>query len=281
MARGDITVPQLKQLLRLADAGDAQGLLRAARKIPSLTGYLPTTVAGEFSARQAVNQALMQVEGATLPALLALRESGAGQSRIHQASAGLLDEKAAARPVKAGLLYAKGWQDRPLWLTQGAYPVREWGALVPYVDLDLSRHSAILVVENWEAFERIEHCVLDLSVLGADPIIVYRGDPQLRIGVHKTFCAHARSLHFPGPIAAFMDLDPEGVALADELPGLTHIIHPDLASCDLTRSNARSYALQRHTAKRSVWTPSSPVCLSVWQWMIDHEVAIVQESFFR
>jgi hypothetical protein len=135
------------------------------------------------------------------------------------------DEKFASTPVKRQRVAIKTLPGRPLNINGRAL------ILPPgcHLDVDgattaaLLTHETILLVENWESFNRIHETDLVLSSAGQNPLVVWRGD------LSDTRADHALALlqELDVPVWAFVDFDPAGLLIADGLPRLAGIVSPE------------------------------------------------------
>ena len=89
--------------------------------------------------------------------------------------------------------------------------------------MTVSEHDTILLVENWEAFDRIHEVRLDFSAAGPSPLVLWRGgNGEARADASQNLL---RALN--RPVWAFVDYDPAGLVIAAALPGLQGIIAPE------------------------------------------------------
>ena len=87
---------------------------------------------------------------------------------------------------------------------------------------DVSGHSSVVVVENWEAFERIHKLFFEVPADLRDALFIYRGQPHgYTIDAARTFL---RALD--KPVFVFPDLDPAGLRIALETPGFAGVMLP-------------------------------------------------------
>ncbi len=133
------------------------------------------------------------------------------------------DEKWAGTAVRANRVALKALRGRPLHL--GADPV----FLPPRGNLELDvrdalkhlRHASVIVVENWEVFERVDDLEIDLRPAGANPLILWRGGTHVSVGAAQRFLDT-----FGRAVWAAPDYDPEGLAIASRLPHLAGVLAP-------------------------------------------------------
>ena len=62
-------------------------------------------------------------------------------------------------------------------------------------------HATVLLVENWESFNRIHDTVLDLTPAGANPLVLWRGDHSATRADHALGLLRALGR----PVWAFVD----------------------------------------------------------------------------
>lgn len=134
------------------------------------------------------------------------------------------DEKWAQSPVRANRIAFKTLQGkalfvdgRPTFLPRRAN--LEWLADEAAAGLN---HDSVIVVENWEAFDRIDDLQVDITRAGTNPLIVWRGGGQRSsTGAAITFLEL-----FKRPVWSAPDYDPEGLAIASRLPYLAGVLCP-------------------------------------------------------
>ena len=93
---------------------------------------------------------------------------------------------------------------------------------------DVSGHSSVVVVENWEAFEYIHKLSFEISADLRDSLVVYRGQPHgYTIDAARMFlCALDR------PVFVFPDIDPSGLRIALETPGFAGLMLPTVEAVE-------------------------------------------------
>jgi hypothetical protein len=104
------------------------------------------------------------------------------------------------------------------YLPNGAHLDADWMAIVKVI-----RHESIIVVENWECFNRIEKATIDFSRAGTNPLVVWRGDKLDT----PTDAAMAFLRALDRSTWAFVDFDPAGLLIAASLPNLSGVLAPD------------------------------------------------------
>ena len=135
------------------------------------------------------------------------------------------NEKFASTPVKRQRVALKTLPGNPLHIGGQAL------MLPPGCHLDVNgatasgllAHESLLLVENWESFNRIHATDLDLSPPGENPLVVWRGDQSDTRADHALALLQALDV----PVWAFVDFDPAGLLIADSLPRLAGIVSPE------------------------------------------------------
>ncbi|WP_295433255.1 hypothetical protein [uncultured Thiodictyon sp.] len=189
------------------------------------------------------------------------------------------DEKFTSSAVKRIRVAIKTLPGRPLNLDGRAL------ILPPTCHLDvegpavagLLAHRSVLLVENWECFNRIHDAVLDLSPAGENPLVVWRGDAS------GTRVDHALGLlkALDVPVWAFVDYDPAGLLIADALPHLAGLIAPGAEQLerDLARGLPGRYQIQLPMAIAALDATTSEPVRSLWTIIRRHGRALPQERY--
>lgn len=134
------------------------------------------------------------------------------------------DEKWAGVAVRAQRIAFKTLAGHPL--TIGSQPIYlprlanlEWDVDEALKSL---RHDRVIVVENWESFERIDELQVDMDPAGISPLVIWRGGGQrATVGAVLAFLrAYGR------PVWSAPDYDPAGLAIAEGLPHLAGVLAP-------------------------------------------------------
>ncbi|WP_295452636.1 hypothetical protein [uncultured Thiodictyon sp.] len=189
------------------------------------------------------------------------------------------DEKFTAAPVKRQRVAIKALADRPLCLD--GQRLRLPSAC--HLDVEAPRvaglltHDSVLLVENWESFNRIDETRLDLSPAGTNPLVVWRGDNS------DTRTDHALGLlrALGQPVWAFVDYDPAGLLIAAGLPGLAGILAPPLKQLDLdlARGLPGRYQVQLPMAAAALDACASEPVRILWSIIRRHGRALPQEFY--
>jgi hypothetical protein len=189
------------------------------------------------------------------------------------------DEKFASRPVKRQRVAIKTLPGRPLHIDGQAL-------LLPpgcHLDVDGSMatdllvHQTVLLVENWEPFNRIQDIELDLSAAGDNPLVVWRGDRS------DTRTDHALALlgALDVPVWAFVDFDPAGLMIAAGLPRLAGIVapEPERLERDLDHGLAERYQDQLPMAAAFLDACTCEPVRMLWAIIRRHGRALPQERY--
>ncbi|WP_274645014.1 DUF7281 domain-containing protein [Pseudomonas serbica] len=188
------------------------------------------------------------------------------------------NEKDTSRPVREGKVAIKSLPGRPLLLTTG--PI----TLPPGTNLDVGfewvaaniRHDSVLVIENWECFERA-HDVELLGEIPGNPLVVFRGDPT----VYKVGFTHALLEQLQKPVAAFVDYDPAGIVIAQGLPCFESFVAPsdEVLELLLEGGNGERFAEQYSSNTVKVLdTLEHEQLRHAWQLINKHGKALPQEK---
>lgn len=206
-----------------------------------------------------------------------------GLSRGDRLLAGTPNEKAGGEAVKRGRISVKTLAgqrlligNQELLLPPRCHVDAEWRAV-----LDGMAHSAIMLVENYEAFDQIEQVSFDLPSEFANPLVVYRGDRHESRQDNVIAFLDAVQL----PTMAFVDIDPRGLHIAAGCPNLVGIVAPDalvletaLASPATGRRDlfqAQVPGIERFLQGITDDSPLHPL----WTLMARHRAGVVQERW--
>lgn len=195
-------------------------------------------------------------------------------------------EKARGAAVKSNRVSIKALAGQALLL--GTQPIHlpdrahldiDWTML----ERPAGEHRCIMVVENFECFNRIHQIRFDLPSEYHSPLVVYRGDPhESRIDQVLAFISEAKL-----PVLAFVDAGPAGVVIAARFPKLVGLITPDpdildqqLASPQTGRRDlfTSQYPNARHFLDA---LPETSPCKPVWRLIARHRAGVVQERWLN
>ncbi|WP_200157833.1 DUF7281 domain-containing protein [Allochromatium vinosum] len=191
------------------------------------------------------------------------------------------NEKLARTPVKRGRVAIKTLVGQPLRLAgdrlrlpPGCHLDVEAATVATLLD-----HRTVLLVENWECFERIHDVDLDLAPAGENPLVVWRGDAS------RTRPDHALALleALDGPVWAFVDYDPAGLLIAVRLPRLAGLIapSPERLEADLARGLAERYRDQLPQSGAVLDASEYESIRRLWALIQRHGRALPQEYYLR
>jgi hypothetical protein len=161
-----------------------------------------------------------------------------------------------------------------LWLPRGCH-LDAPAELVASTSL----HSGILFVENWENFERIHECTLDLADECYNPLVVWRGEKE---GT-RTDAALWLVRNLVEPVWAFVDYDPSGLLIAARLPRLRGVIAPpdDVLERDLAEGIRDRYEDQLPGAAAALDACEHKEIRRLWEILRRHGRALPQERYLR
>lgn len=193
------------------------------------------------------------------------------------------NEKAGREAVKRYRISIKSLANDPLILDGKPIMLPEEA----HLDIDWNRivgklgHGCVMVVENYESFNRIHEANFRLPVDYRSPLVVYRGDPyESRIDNVLGFLAEAGL-----PVLAFVDADPSGMIIAANLPGFTGLVVPDLHTLEgqlaSPQTGRRDLFLDQYATVQNALdeiSQDSP-CRPVLNLILRHRSGVVQERW--
>jgi hypothetical protein len=148
---------------------------------------------------------------------------------------------------------------------------------VDYNEIQIDSHDVIIVVENWECFDRIHLAIRQLYFPGENPLVVWRGDTSAtRADAMLVWLSLLKQ-----PVAAFVDYDPAGLVIAGSLPRLTHLVAPELGELEklLDKGLPERFRSQLPTCQRSLDESTNPLLIPVWRLVRSKGKALPQEHF--
>jgi hypothetical protein len=188
------------------------------------------------------------------------------------------DEKWAGEAVRAHRIAFKALREKPLLVddTPIYLPPRsnlEWRCIDAVQSL---RHDAVIVIENWEVFERVDDLQLGMTHVSANPLILWRGGTSnASVGAAIRFIEE-----FARPVWSAPDYDPAGLAIAARLPHLAGVLAPpDEVLRQLlktSRLHAR-YSQQLPGAKPTLEQATHPDIKRLWTLVRTSGAALPQE----
>lgn len=190
------------------------------------------------------------------------------------------NEKWAGSAVRAERIAIKALNGNPLLLGDQSIflpPLAnvEWN----YIEaLQSLHHDVVIVVENWEVFERIDDFKINMSHTSKNPLIIWRGGgSQLSVGAAMRFIEAYRR-----PVWSAPDYDPEGLAIASRLPYLVGVLAPsdDMLRHLLSESKLHErYTQQLLGAQTTLEQATHPDIIRLWEIIRASRNAIPQEQF--
>lgn len=161
--------------------------------------------------------------------------------------------------------------DTPLQLPRGCHLDAD------FLELDVGRHDWIIVVENWETFERIELALPHLAFPGTSPVVVWRG----AAGSIRADAMLAWINGLTHPVATFVDFDPYGLVIAATLPRLRQVIAPSVAVLkEMLKKGVRDrYLEQLATSKPFLDALDDDLIRPLWRVIENAGRALPQEIF--
>jgi len=134
------------------------------------------------------------------------------------------DEKWAGEAVRGRRISVKALRGQPLVVGGDSLYLPALANLEWSVGEAVARlvHASVIVVENWETFERIDDLQIDLTRAGNNPLVIWRGGGQ-----HSTTGAARDFLSgYCRPVWSAPDYDPAGLAISVRLPNLAGVLAP-------------------------------------------------------
>jgi len=193
------------------------------------------------------------------------------------------NEKAGKVAIKQNRISIKALAGQPLMLGgENIYLPAE-----SHLDADGTKiagqiaHQCVMLVENYENFNRINETKFDLPEDFDSPLVIYHGDPnESRLDNVQHFLNRINL-----PVLGFMDIDPSGIFMASRLPNLIAMVapakdvlekqlsSPQTGRRDLFQSQYRNYGDALDDL------PINSPCLSLWHLVKKHRAGIVQERW--
>lgn len=186
-------------------------------------------------------------------------------------------EKAGGEAVKRNRISIKalGGQalvigGQPINLPEESHLDVDWTKIVSQIG-----HRCIMVVENYENFNRIHQTSFKFPVEYRSPLVVYRGDPnESRINNVLAFLGNAKL-----PVLAFVDADPAGVVIAVSLPWLVlPTLNQQLSSPQIGRRDL--FQDQYPSVQNAIaGIPADAPCRLVLDLILKYRSAVIQECW--
>lgn len=218
---------------------------------------------------------LLEVEGvdpATAP------DAWQGLTRAESLALGR-NEKWTDSPAKRDRVAIKALPGRALRIGQkelvlpnGCHLDADWTSIVKEI-----HHDSVLVVENWESFNRIEATAqVDFSRAGPNPLVVWRGDKV----DSPTNAAMAFLRALERPTWAFVDFDPAGLLIAGGLPNIAGVLAPnhEILLTMLRGGLEDRYRLQLPASEKTLNASNQPDIAQLWKLIRRIGRALPQEA---
>jgi hypothetical protein len=201
----------------------------------------------------------------------------------HEALALGSNEKLAPLNVRKSIVAVKAFPSRPIYLTTGKINL-PLGAniMISHNDLHITdAHSSIVLIENWEAFERIHHLSFPVPVHLESALLIYRGD----VGVLPTEATHDWLRSHNIPVYVFSDQDPSGLVIAMTAPNFTGLMFPPHADLEEAfsagKGDRKRYLEQIVSCNDLLSTCENAEISSYFNIIRDAGRALPQEEFVR
>lgn len=139
------------------------------------------------------------------------------------------------------------------------------------------RHHAIMVIENRECFDRLEHLTFRPDIYDLEPLVVFRGSPFVSAGSRRLVAKAGLPVH------VFGDYDPAGIAIAATMPHAVALVlpHHDVLYREILRA-------PNHDLHMAQISQAAPIMERAPSWLtndrdrvLTERCAIPQESFLR
>lgn len=193
------------------------------------------------------------------------------------------NEKAGGESIKRNRISIKALAGQPLMIDGESIRLPaeshldvDWTKIAEQID-----HSCVMVVENYENFNRIHEIKFDLPEAFGSPLVIYHGDPnESRLDNVQQFLNHINL-----SVLAFMDIDPAGIFMANKLPKLVAMMAPSKDRLEMQLGSPRtgrrdlfhSQYLNYGNALNSL--PTNSPCFILWSLVDKHRAGIVQERW--
>lgn len=142
-------------------------------------------------------------------------------------------------------------------------------------------HSAVILVENWEAFERIDRLSFTVDPCLMTALVVYRGDR----GAYPVAAARAFLAALNRPVHVFPDADPAGLKIALDYPGYAGLVLPPPADLqaifDRGRGDRARFLAQLPGTESALEAVEDPQVRAYWRILKHAGRALPQEEFVR
>ena len=189
------------------------------------------------------------------------------------------NEKMTSASVRVGRVAIKSLPGRPLLLGRelvnlpaGTNLDASWAQVA-----ELCAHESVLLIENWECFERIHQVTLDLTRAGENPLVLFRGSP-----IYQQDSTSNLLKALAVPVIAFVDFDPAGLLIAQGLPHFAGLIWPnkdELVPALLAARNHERYLMQLGQTRGALEGTTNTEISECWALLRHFGAALPQEYF--
>ena len=194
------------------------------------------------------------------------------------------NEKAGGGRIKNNRISIKAYADLPLMINMRRIELIKNS----HLNIDISKilscqHNCIIVVENYENFNRFDETTILLPEAFNNPLVIYRGDKsESRLDGVLAFI-ESNDL----PVLAAVDLDPFGLVNVAKIKNLKAVIAPNEEDLKLLFEINKirrpdlyeKHYLGCHNSLDSL-TPEHP-CHQLWKIIKEKKAGIVQEQFLK
>jgi hypothetical protein len=190
------------------------------------------------------------------------------------------NEKWAGRAVSAHRLAVKALPGQPLCLNGKVLDLPSRSHLNLAVEsVESLEHETIVVIENFECFDRLDQMRWALEEQYTHALVLYRGDPRHSSGQAVNECLRA----WKRPVLALVDLDPAGLLIAQALPFAVGLIAPNVENLEslLEQGNPKLYHQQRPMAEQTVRNSPQAIIRQLWSMIERHQKGVVQERWLH
>lgn len=194
------------------------------------------------------------------------------------------NEKAACGSLKVNRISIKAYADLPLMINRNLVKLPKKSHLnIEASELTSCQHNCIILVENYENFNRFDETKIHLPAQFCNPLVIYRGDKsESRLDAVLAYIEHVNL-----PVLAAVDLDPYGLTNVAMIRNLAAILCPDgdalielFSSGRIRRADLyEKHYLGCHSILEA--TSYSHPCRKLWDLIKEYKAGIVQEQFLR
>ena len=192
------------------------------------------------------------------------------------------NEKSGGGSLKRNRVSIKAAGKNPLLVNGNSIQLPERAHLdIEISQVSSTQHNAVILVENYENFNRFSETEMLLPPDFDNPLVIYRGDKnESRLDAVLSFLDL-----FKLPVLAAVDIDPYGLVNVMGIKGLAGVLAPTNAELDKLFSSRKtsrvdlyeSHYLSCHSSLDSL--PENHFCKKLWALIKMNKAGIVQEQF--